>query len=218
MMPKSNWVLLASLMAAAPAFAAPPDDAAAPPMVAADRPVATPVDEIDGAAGMRDGSFLPLTVAARIGEQRVMGVALGGYDTTGGGAGGARFESVVEGALAGRFALRVGVEYAPPDAQWSPSVGARVAILRQERFGVDLSMAALYKKAGFSEPDGEIEIIVMLARRWNRFGLFGNLAYGQGLQAAERDGEVRVALLYQLTRRFHLGLDARGRLDLGSGV
>jgi hypothetical protein len=145
-----------------------------------------------------------------------MGVALGGYDTTGGGAGGARFESVVEGALAGRFSLRVGVEYAPPDAQWSPSVGARVAILRQERFGVDLSMAALYKKAGFSEPDGEIEIIVMLARRWNRFGLFGNLAYGQGLQAAERDGEVRVALLYQLTRRFHLGLDARGRFDLGS--
>jgi hypothetical protein len=176
-----------------------------------------PVKQRDGEQGMRDGTFLPQTLSARIGDQRVMGMALGGYDTTSNGQGGALFQSVVEGALFNRVALRAGVDYTAPDRKFEPSVGLRVAILRQERHGIDLGVAALYKNRGFSEPDGEVEMIVTIAHRWNRLGLYGNLAYGQGLKPTERDGEVRVALLYQLARRFHLGFDARGRIDLGSG-
>jgi hypothetical protein len=218
---------------AAPAFADAPPPTTAPPVPPTTAPPVPPttappvptttaqadsnVKKRDGEQGMRDGTFLPLTLSARIGDQRVMGMALGGYDTTGTGQGGAIFQSVVEGALFNRVTLRAGVDYSAPDQKFAPQVGMRVGILRQERYGIDLGFAAFYKNMGFSEPDGEFEMIVMLARRWNNLGLFGNLAYGQGLKPAERDGEVRVALLYQLARHFHLGVDARGRIDLGSG-
>lgn len=173
----------------------------------------TPPPARDGAAGVRDGTFLPETLSARIGDQRVMGYALGGYDTTAGQ--GALFQSVVEGALYNRVALRVGVDYAPTSQLFSPSVGLRVGILRQERYGVDFGMAAFYKNEGFTEAKGEFEMLVMLARRWNRLALFANLAYGQGIDPGERDGELRVGLMYQLHERVQLGLDTRARFDLG---
>jgi hypothetical protein len=233
-MQRSTLALLVSLLAA-PALADPAPSSEAPtaiPQALPPTPVAptpnpeapapsvradSPVKIRDGEQGMRDGTFLPLTLGARIGDQRVMGMGLGGYDTTGSDQGGALFHSVVEGALLNRVALRAGVDYSAPDQKFAPSVGLRLGILRQERFGIDLGVAALYKNTGFSEPDGEVEMIVMVARRWNRLGLYGNVAYGQGIKPRERDGEVRVALLYQLARHFHLGFDARGRFDLGEG-
>jgi hypothetical protein len=222
MMRRTILAVLVALLASAARADPPAEPAPAPATAPSPVPTTTsqsdaPVKKRDGEEGLRDGTFLPLTLSARIGDQRVMGLALGGYDTTSSGRGGALFQSVVEGALLNRVALRAGVEYSAPDRKFAPSVGVRVGLLRQERFGVDLSVAALYKNMGFGEPDGEFEMIVMVARRWNRLGLFGNLAYGQGLKPTERDGEVRIALLYQLARRFHLGLDARGRIDLGHG-
>ena len=168
----------------------------------------------DAATVSRDGTFLPLTLTPRIGDQRVMGMFLGGYDTAQGQ--GATFSSVVEGALFNRVALRVGVDYLSGTGQWSPSAGVRVGILRQEKYGVDLGLAAMYKNTGFSEANGEFELIVSIGRRWNRFSLFGNAAYGQGLTATERDAEARVGFLYAVHERVNVGFDARARFDLGA--
>jgi hypothetical protein len=44
--------------------------------------------------------------------------------------------------------------------------------------------------------------------------LFANLVYGQDPEGRERDGEVRLASLYDLGG-LQLGVDARVRLDLG---
>jgi hypothetical protein len=161
----------------------------------------------------RDGSFLPTTLSARIGDQRVIALSQGGYDTAPGQ--GAAFSTIVEGAIVNRVAIRAGIEYVPSLEQVSPSAGLRVGILRQERQGVDLAVAAQYKNLGFSEASGEFEFLVMVARRWNRLALFANLAYGQGLDEGERDAEARVAFLYAVHPRVNVGLDARARLDLG---
>ena len=161
----------------------------------------------------RDGTFLPLTLTARIGDQRIIGMVTGGYDTAQGQ--GATFNSVVEGALENRVALRVGVDYLSGTNQWSPSVGLRVGVLRQEKYGIDLGIAAMYKNTGFSEANGEVELIVSVGRRWNRLALFGNAAFGQGITPTERDAEARVALLYAVHERVNVGFDARARFDLG---
>lgn len=164
----------------------------------------------------RDGTFLPETLTARVGAQRVAGLGLGGYDTTPGQ--GAIFSAFAEGALWRRVALRAGVEYLSPTGQVSPQVGLRVGILRQERFGVDVGLAVQYKNRGFSEAKGEVEMMALLGRRWNKLGAFANLVYGQGVDPAERDGEVRLALLYTVHERIQVGVDARARLDLGTAT
>jgi hypothetical protein len=153
-MQSSTVALLVSLLAA-PALAAPAPTA---PSVRADDPVKIR----DGEQGMRDGTFLPLTLSARIGDQRVMGMGLGGYDTTGGGS-------------------------RPPSGCASASC-ARSA---------SASISALPRSTrtrGSASPTAKSNI-----------------------KPRERDGEVRLALLYQLARRVHLGFDARGRFDLGEG-
>jgi len=73
-----------------------------------------------------------------------------------------------------------------------------------------------YRNVGFTEAKGEVDMLLTASHRWNRFGLFGNVAYGQGLDANERDGELRAAALYEIHERVQVGLDARARVDLGS--
>jgi hypothetical protein len=173
-----------------------------------------PAPARDAAQATRDGALLPLSLSPRVGDQRVAALSLGGYDTAPGH--GAAFSTVVEGALFRRVAVRAGIEYVPQLQTVSPQAGARVAILGQERFGLDLGVAALYKNLGFSEARGELELAVLVARRWGRAALFGNLVYGQGLDAGERDAEARCAFLFGARPWLNVGLDVRARLDLGA--
>jgi hypothetical protein len=137
-------------------------------------------------------------------------MAFGGYDTNG--TQGGVFTGVIEGALFNRVALRVGYDWL---AGGSISAGVRLGLLRQELQGVDLGFFVQYKQHGFSEPNGEVEMALTASRRWGRFGLFGALVYGQGIQRNERDGEVRLAGLYSFRKRYNLGFEARSHFDLG---
>jgi len=168
----------------------------------------------DAAQSARDGTFLPMTLSARIGDQRVAAVVYGGYDSAQ--SQGGALTAVVEGALYRHLAVRVGVDYLsnrPGSA--AATAGVRVGILRQERHGIDLGVVALYKQQGFTETTGELEFMVAVARRWSRFALFGNAVYGQGFLSTERDAELRIAALYSFGDRWNLGADARARIDLG---
>ncbi len=160
-----------------------------------------------------DGTFLPLTVSARIGDQYVSAMALGGYDSAPGEGG--QFTAVAEAALFNRLALRVSTDYSSGHGDPQLSAGLRLGVLRQELHHIDLGFVALYKNTGFTESNGEIEVMLTLGRRWGRWGLFGNLVYGQGFEQQERDGEVRVAVLYSVHERINIGFDTRGRFDLG---
>jgi hypothetical protein len=173
----------------------------------------------DAAEVTRAGTFLPLTQSARIGDQRVTALALGGWDTTSVDddrpAGGPVMSVQVEAAILRRVALRVGLEYVADRGQVRPSVGLRVALLRQEgRRGVDLALAIAYRNLGFAVPDGAIEMALLVGRRFGRLGLFANLVYAQGIDPKEREGELRMAALVAVHERVNLGLDARGRINL----
>jgi len=116
------------------------------------------------------------------------------------------------------IAVRVGVQYADqPEERLRPNVGARVQALNQADHAIDMSIGLFYKPEGFTEGEGEIEAVVALGRSFGRTSLFGDLVYGQDPEGNERDGEVRLAILYLVAERFSLGLDSRARFDLGTG-
>jgi hypothetical protein len=194
-------VLLLCAMLARVAPVAAQNDAAAPP----DKP---PTDRSANA-----GMFLPYTIAPRTDSQHAFAAVLGGYDTP-------RKKGQLEGTadvtLIGPLAARVGVLYGQSSNRLRPSVGLRVQALSQVDQGVDMTFGAFYRPEGFTEAEGEVEVVTALARSFGRLGMFANLVYGQDPEGAERDGEVRVAGLYSFTQRFLGGLDTRLRFDLGS--
>jgi hypothetical protein len=79
-----------------------------------------------------------------------------------------------------------------------------------------LGAGAFYRPEGFTESEGEVELVVAVAHRFGRLGTFANLVYGQDPEGAERDGEVRLGALYAVNASVQAGFDARLRADLGS--
>ncbi|MEY4512082.1 MAG: hypothetical protein RLZZ450_4204 [Pseudomonadota bacterium] len=158
------------------------------------------------------GMFLPLTMGPSTSSQRAFARGFGGYDTA---RKSARFESTVDATLYGPLAARVTVEYGERAGSLRPGGGLRVQALSQDKHWLDLTVAVLYRAEGFTEAEGEIEGVVALSRRVGRWGVFANLVYGQDPEGNERDGEVRLATLYDLGE-LQVGLDARVRIDLGA--
>jgi hypothetical protein len=157
------------------------------------------------------GMFMPMTMGASVSSQRAFVRGFGGYDTA---RKSGRFESTVDATLYGPIAARVTVEYGEHGGELRPGGGLRVQALSQEKHWLDLTVAVLYRAEGFTEAEGEIEGVIALARRIGRWGVFANLVYGQDPEGNERDGEVRLATLYDLGD-LQLGVDARVRIDLG---
>ncbi len=195
-----------------PPASASPNPAPIAPTATGSREPGTPRQN-DAAQVSRDGTFLPLSVSARIGDQYVSAQVTGGYDSTAGEGG--LVHSVIEGAIFNRLAVRVGLDYRQEAGDPRISAGLRAGILRQEQHKIDLGLVALYKNKGFYESDSELELMLTVARRWGRTGLFANLAYGQGFEERERDAEVHLALLFAAHQRVNVGLDTRGKFDLG---
>lgn len=159
----------------------------------------------------RAGMFLPLTMGASTSSQRAFARGFGGYDTA---RKSGRFESTVDATLYGPLAARVTVEYGERAGALRPGGGLRVQALSQDKHWLDLTVAVLYRAEGFTEAEGEIEGVIALSRRVGRWGVFANLVYGQDPEGNERDGEVRLATLYDLGE-LSLGVDARVRVALG---
>jgi hypothetical protein len=158
------------------------------------------------------GMLLPFSVSPRTDSQRGIVRALGGYDSA---RKRGQFEAIADVTIIGPLALRVGALYGQQRDTFRPSVGLRVQALAQERFGVDLGFGAFYKPEGFTEPEGEIEVMVMVGRRFGRLGTFANVVYGQDPEGKERDGELRLGALYSVSTPLQVGLDARLRFDMG---
>ena len=74
----------------------------------------------------------------------------------------------------------------------------------------------LYKAEGFSEPEGEIEAAIALARPVGPVVLAGSLTYGQDADANDRDVEAAAAGRIALADRVFAGLMARYRDALGT--
>jgi hypothetical protein len=156
--------------------------------------------------------LLASTLAPGVGATAALAVGFGGYD-------GARSAPIgsatAEVRVWGPFAVRGGAEYSSVRREPRPSIGGRVQLLRQERHGIDGSVSVFYRPEGFTEPEGEIETIVALGRRFDRVAVLANLVYGQDPEGNERDGELRFASLYA-AGRWTFGLDSRLRFAMGT--
>lgn len=173
-----------------------------------------PIDRAENPAGAsaEAGQFLPLTISARTDSQRAFVLAFGGYDSA---KDSAQSEAVVDVTTVDWLALRAGVLYLQSPSRVRPMFGVRAQALKQENAGIDLGFGVYYKPEGFTEAEGEIEVVAAFGRRFGKLSTFANLVYGQEPEAEERDGEVRLAALYSLSSSVQAGLDARMRFDLG---
>lgn len=160
----------------------------------------------------RAGQFLPLSLSPSVGPNRALGGGFAGYDSA---AQAPRFESFAEARVYGPFALRFGAQTRAENQTIAPSIMGRAQILSQASHGIDGGVALAYKAEGFTELEGEIEVLVAVARSFGNWRVLGNLAYGQDPEGRERDGEFRAAALCHLGTLYYLGLDGRARIDLG---
>jgi len=159
------------------------------------------------------GMLLPFTVSPRTDSQRGVVRVFGGYDSA---RERTQFEALADVTIIGPVALRLGALYGQRQDTFRPTIGLRVQALSQERQGIDFGVGAFYKPEGFTEAEGEIEVMLMFARRFARISTFANIVYGQDPEGRERDGELRLGALYAVSAPLQVGLDARLRFDLGS--
>jgi hypothetical protein len=158
--------------------------------------------------------FLPTTISARTDSQRAYLLATGGYDSA---KHSAQSDALLDVTIVDWLAARVGVHYLQSPSRFRPSMGLRAQALTQERAGVDLGFGAYYKPEGFTEAEGEVELVAAFGRRFGRFATFANLVYGQDPEGKEHDGELRLAALYSVSSSVQAGVDSRLRVDLGEG-
>lgn len=199
--------LAASLLAATLSHGLPALAQDAPPP--ADTPHA-PAGVPDGARATESGAFLPYGLPARFDAPRAFAAVQGGYDT---GRSGATFDLAVQATVVGPVSLRGGAGYVGPDGALRPSVGLSVNALQQAAHGVDLSIYGGYQSQGFNTVPA-VNALVAVGRRFGRLSLLGNVGYGYGLDEGEHYGEARLAGLVRVLPNLHLGVDARGRMDL----
>jgi hypothetical protein len=97
-----------------------------------------------------------------------------------------------------------------------PGIGAAVQFLDEAKHGAAASAYFTYKAEGFTEPEGELELMVSLGKQLGPARGTFNLAYGQDPEARERDGEVALGVHVEPMRGLFAGVMGRYRDALGS--
>lgn len=166
--------------------------------------------EASAQAAMSAGAFATWSMAARSDTQQTQVHLSGGYDVA---RGGAQFESVLESRIIGRLSLRAGGSYLEPTGKIRPLFGAKLDALRQEVHGIDMALASGYEPYGFNTVPA-VATQLALGRSFGGMRLLANVGYGFGLEEGEHYGDVRLAALYGIGKRFRVGLDSRARVDL----
>jgi len=170
---------------------------------------AAPADPVRNATSA--GAFVPLTVLASVDRARGFGMGFGGYDTaqkTG------RLVSFAEAHVWGPLALRIGAQSNADGQRIGPSVAGRLAFLSEKKHGLDAAVSLAYNAEGFTELEGEIEVLLAFGKTVGNWQLLSNFVYGQDPEGKERDAELRLAALCHLGSVYYLGLDGRSRVDL----
>ena len=198
------WGGSSSLTHAAPGDATAPRDELEKPQQAA----------LAAHNGMALVNTLPATFDP---EQRAVAIALGGADSSSK-TGIARLVGDVR--LFGPLDLRLGLTYLSDvdvgQNQFEPVIGLRLRILQQKLHGIDLATALFYRRDRYTSDEGMIQLNVAVARRFDRLGLFANLAYGQDPEGDDRDGDAALAALYEVALPFQVGVEGHVRFDLAS--
>ena len=158
-----------------------------------------------------DGLLGPFTSAAVIPKLNAVASTLAGYDT---GAAAARARASAEAKISNFLVLRVEFEHGPATGDEDRlSVGARVGLLRQQRYGVDLGAGVFYQPKDFRS-EGNAVVGLLAARHFDHLGLFANALFGSDSEGDDQSLELRLGTLYQANRWLSVGIDGRSRLNL----
>lgn len=148
---------------------------------------------------------------ATVDPDRVAFATDSGWD---GAAGHVVIDASLEATLLPRASLFVSASYTALDQQSRPSIGAAYQLIdpRTSRNGVRISFA--YKPEGFDEPQGELEGVVVLSRRFDGEIARVMLAYGSDPDGRESDAELGASYVQRVTSRWFLGGTLRGRYGI----
>jgi len=161
-------------------------------------------------------NLLPQAVSARVTDDRATVTTWAGYD-------GAKrsplITAVAEARIIRRLVFVAGAGYTadmPGAPTFRPQLGLRAQLLDQAKHGIDAGASVLYRQDLFSNEGGFFEGIVALERRQGRVRVMSNLLYGQDGEGDDRDGEVRLAAMYEAGHGLLVGFDSRYRHSLWS--
>jgi len=171
-------------------------------------PSAMPEPKANQAAS--DAVLSPFTSPAVIPAFRASAQSYAGYD---GAIGSASARGAAEGRLASFLALRVEFEHGPATGtQDRVSIGARLGILTQRQAGVDFGAGLFYQPKDF-RGEGNVVGGLMVARHFERLGLFANTLFGSDPEGDDQLLELRLGSLYAATHWLSVGIDGRARMN-----
>jgi hypothetical protein len=157
-----------------------------------------------------DGMLSPFTTAAVIPTSRASAQSYVGYD---GAVSEARAHAAAEGRLTSFLVMRVEFEHGPATGTEDRlSVGARLGILTQRQYGVDFGAGLFYQPKDF-RGEGDVVGALMLARHFDRLGLFANALFGSDPEGDDQLAELRLGSMYAASDWLSLGVDARSRMN-----
>jgi hypothetical protein len=137
-----------------------------------------------------------------------------GVSTEGGWNGGdrrAEVDATVEATVVARASVFATAQYGGDLTNARPAIGAGYQLVdpRTGPNGARLTLA--YKPEGFTEPEGEIESVVVGTRRFGGDTLRAMAAYGQDPEGAESDAEVGASYMHRMTPDLVIGATSRFR-------
>jgi hypothetical protein len=157
-----------------------------------------------------DGMLSPFTSPAVIPKFQASAQTYAGYD---GAVSTARVRSAAEGRLTSFLALRVEFEHGPATGTDDRlSVGARLGILTQRQYGVDLGAGFFYQPKDFRD-EGNLVAGLMIARHFGRLGVFASTLLGSDPEGDDQSMDLRLGTMYSASDWLSVGIDARSRFD-----
>jgi hypothetical protein len=155
-----------------------------------------------------DGLLSPFASPALILTSRASAQSYAGYDSA---VSLARVRASAEGRLASFLSVRVEFEHGPTTgADDRVSVGARLGILTQQKYGLDLGAGLFYEPKDF-RGEGNIVSGLMVARHFRRLGVFASGLFGSDPEGDDQLLELRLGSLYAANEWLSIGVDGRSR-------
>jgi hypothetical protein len=172
--------------------------------------VAPPTPEPKANQAASDGVLSPFTSPVVIPAFRASAQSYAGYD---GAIAGARAHGAAEGRLTSFLALRVEFEHGPATGtQDRVNIGGRLGILTQRQYGIDLGAGLFYQPKDF-RGEGNVAFGLMVARHFERLGLFVNTLFGSDPEGDDQLLELRLGSLYAANDWLSVGMDGRSRMN-----
>lgn len=134
--------------------------------------------------------------------------------TEGGWEGGDRRAEVaatVEATILSRASVFATAQFGGVEDRSRPALGAAFQVIDPRKSANGARISVAFKPEGFTEPEGEIESVLVLSRRFAGDAVRAMLAYGQDPEGRESDAEAGGSYIHRLTGSFELGATSRYR-------